>query len=204
MGRRNYKAVLIDLDGVLRLWPSTYDSLERSFGLPPHSISKVAFDSKLLYSVISGEISDEEWRVRVEKALKAAYSGANVGGAIAAWSSPIGEVNRPVLDLIVQVRKNLKVVLVTNATSRLAKDLNELGLKEYFDVVINSSEIGHVKPSKEIFVAAVAAGSARVDEALFVDDSIPNIKAATELGITTHHFTGSDALSKFLREMGIL
>ena len=41
-------------------------------------------------------------------------------------------------------------------------------------------------------------------DALFVDDSISNIQAATEVGMLAHHFTGHEAMSAFLRREGVL
>jgi len=47
------------------------------------------------------------------------------------------------------------VVLTTNATSRLTSDLNCLAVTDYFDRVVNSSEIGCIKPEPEYFLHAI-------------------------------------------------
>lgn len=42
-----YKALFIDLDGVVRLWHTSDASIESKFGLPVGSIRKVAFSQEL-------------------------------------------------------------------------------------------------------------------------------------------------------------
>ena len=62
-----------------------------------------------------------------------------------------------------------KVVLITNATSRLSDDLRRLGLDGAFDHVVNSSAVGAAKPDPAIFRTALAVAGVEVADALFVD-----------------------------------
>ncbi len=204
MTSQPYKALLIDLDGVVRRWPSSYEQLERASGLPVKSILGTAFEEKLLYSVVVGEISDEVWRSEIASSLKERHPNADVETAIRAWTAPVGEINSPVLELVVRARKKLKTILVTNATSKLRSDLSQLNLTQHFDAIINSSEVRSAKPSKEIFIAALAAAKISEQQALFVDDSALNVKAAKGLGITSHHFIDSEGLASFLEESGVV
>lgn len=53
------RALLIDLDGVIRTWRSQEDpDRERGFGLPPGAIRRIAFAPEWLMPAITGQIAD--------------------------------------------------------------------------------------------------------------------------------------------------
>ena len=199
-----HSTVLIDLDGVLRTWPMDYSALEDTYGLPAGSIPRAAFEPGLLEQVVTGTITDHDWRCEIATRLATANPTSRAKDAIATWSRPVGEVNREVLELIIQVRKICRIGLITNATNRLVQDLEVLGLPEHFDFIINSSEVGFAKPSSEIFVHALAVAHARPDETVFIDDTLSNIASASAMGFTVHHYTGVAGLRNFIRSIGLL
>ena len=108
------------------------------------------------------------------------------------------------LDLVRRCRQQAKVVLVTNATSRLAADLQQLGLLAEFDFIINSSVIGYAKPQPAIFHAALAQAGISATEALFVDDSAGNVAAAKGLGLAGHLYQTVAALEAELGRYHLL
>ncbi len=195
--------LLIDLDGVLRLWPTEYSALELLHNLPAGSIARTAFEPTLLEEAITGRLTDQQWRSEVGLRLSARFPGSRAEDAVAAWSRPIGQVQQEVLRLVINAREHCTVGLVTNATSRLPNDLEGLGLSEHFDFVVNSSEIGFAKPSPEIFRRALDIAGAQPLEALFIDDTPSNVAAAGELGILTHHFTSVTGLSTLMQSLGL-
>ena len=125
---------------------------------------------------------------------------------MAAWSAPLGRVEPSVLELVRAVRRTATapVCLVTNATTRLERDLDALGLRAELDVVINSSRVGARKPDRRIFAAALDAVGVPAEAALFVDDTPALVDAAQALGLSAHHFTGTAALALALQEAGLL
>ncbi|MDB5335083.1 MAG: hydrolase, variant 1 family protein [Planctomycetaceae bacterium] len=199
-----YRVLFIDFDGVLRKWPDSDAELERSYGLPAGALRDSAFERTLLHEVVTGCISDEEWRERIAEFLSQKYPGARVRDAVVAWSADIGEVNEPVLKCVQRAAEQIKVILVTNGTSRLNRDLAALELSEQFDAVVNSSVVGAAKPDREFYMAALQAAGTNATEALFVDDSVAHVAAALELGMCAHHFNGIDGLSTFLQDNGVL
>ncbi|HEX2515938.1 MAG TPA: HAD-IA family hydrolase, partial [Chloroflexota bacterium] len=96
------------------------------------------------------------------------------------------------------------VCLVSNATTRLERDLDVLGLRAELDVVINSSQVGARKPDRRIFAAALDALGVPAPAAFFVDDNPGLVDAARALGLSAHHFTGTAALAGALQEAGLL
>ncbi len=199
------KALLIDLDGVLRIWHTDNDErAEQATGLPKGAILEAAFADPLLSLVITGHITDEQWRQRVAATLRKAHLGTEVDRAVELWSASPGAVHHETLRLLRSCRHAARVVLVTNATSRLPKDLGRLGLQGEFDHVVNSSEVGYIKPQAEIYEAALRTAGVAPDEAFFVDDSAKNVVAARALGIEGHVFNSPEGLKQALLSVGLL
>jgi putative hydrolase of the HAD superfamily len=93
---------------------------------------------------------------------------------------------------------------VTNATSRLRQDLSQLGIADEFDFVVNSSEVGVVKPDRKIFKISLLRAGIEPAEALFIDDIAENVKAAEDFGITGHFFSSHAELLAFLRQLDVI
>ncbi len=79
MTEKKIKAIVTDLDGVIRHFPAHRDGeIEQRYDLPLRAISKAAFDSSLLQLAITGKISDEEWRSQIQKNLLDKHGDRNV------------------------------------------------------------------------------------------------------------------------------
>ncbi|WP_369943586.1 HAD-IA family hydrolase [Xanthomonas medicagonis] len=199
------RALLIDMDGVLRLWPDDDAELERAHGVPPGSLRAVAFAPALLEPAIRGTTSDTHWRAEVAARIKALAPDADAVALVAAWSAPAAALlNPPVLALLREVRRRMPVVLLSNATSRLQHDLEALGIADAFDAVVNSSEVGAIKPEPAIFAHALAQLGVAADAALFVDDAAINVEAARALGLRAERYVDAEALRAWLLAHGAL
>ena len=197
--------ILTDLDGVIRIWsPEIHLKAERATGLPEGAIPGTAFSDDLLPLVVTGQISDDEWRRRIANLLSKDFPEANAERAVELWSASAGEVNLEVMGILRACREKAKLVLISNATSRLRSDLQRLGIAEDFDYIINASEVGFTKPDPNIFFAALNAVRATPEQALFIDDKAGHVAAATRLGIAGHTYTGADGLRQKLNHLGLL
>ncbi|MCW0423698.1 Phosphoglycolate phosphatase [Xanthomonas sacchari] len=108
------------------------------------------------------------------------------------------------LALLRQVRQRMPVVLLSNATSRLPHDLQALGIAAVFDVVVNSSEVGAIKPEPAIFLHALTQLRMAADEVLFVDDTAVHVEAARALGLRAERYVDAVALRAWLLVHGAL
>ena len=199
------RALLIDLDGVLRLWSPDNDRIaERVGGLPAGSVRPAAFAQDLLVPAITGRVSDEQWRQQVLTRLRAEFPAASTERAVETWSESSGTVDEAVLGLVRACRRMARVVLVTNATSRLAHDLERLGIDGEFDAVTNSSVVGVAKPNEDIYRAALASVGVAPAQAMFVDDSPVNVEAAVGLGMGGHVYRDAQALHAQLVHTGLI
>ena len=197
--------ILTDLDGVIRIWsPEIHLKAERATGLPEGAILRAAFSDDLLPLVITGRISDDEWRRKIADLLSKDFPKANTERAVEFWSASPGEVDTEVLGILQSCRKRAKLVLISNATSRLRSDLQRLGIAEDFDYIINSSEVGFAKPDPNIYFTALDTVESTPEQALFIDDNAGHVSAATRLGIAGHTYTGADGLRQKLNHLGLL
>jgi putative hydrolase of the HAD superfamily len=183
-----YKAVLCDIDGVLRHWPPAAD-LELAHGLPPGTLAAAAFAPGRLLPAITGQITDEEWRASVEAAIAGACgSPATARSVVTAWSDQLPAVDAEVAALLRTARRSMPVALVSNATTRLEHDLRRQGLDDIADVVVNTSRIGWAKPDPRVYAIAARRVRVPVHQCLFIDDTAANVTAARDFGMPAIHY----------------
>ncbi|WP_313913276.1 HAD-IA family hydrolase [Tahibacter sp.] len=196
-------ALLVDFDGVLRHWPASDEAIERAHGLPDGSIRAAAFSTSLLADLVEGRLSDEDWRTRTAARLRQQYIHADVAGAIAQWSSGLGDIDTELLQVLRDCTPSHRLVLVSNGSTRLRSDLDRLGLGDAFHAVVNSSEIGVAKPAAAFFEIALQRAASTPELALFIDDSPEHVAAARMLGLRAHCYAGVAGVRDFLRECGV-
>jgi putative hydrolase of the HAD superfamily len=179
---RRIRALLCDLDGVVRHWPEEgAAAVEREHGLPAGALAAAAFEPALLRAATTGEITDEEWRSRIAAALAAEY-GDQAQAAVEAWNALDGILDAEMLALLAEVRAAVPVVLVTNATTRLEQDLRAAGLEGRFDAVANSAELGVAKPDRLMFERAAGLVGVPLSDCAVVDDRPSHLEQAREAG----------------------
>ena len=172
--------------------------------LPNGALRKAAFEPALLRRVLTGQISDETWRQEVVTQLVLQHPASNAQRAVEVWSAPVGFINQAVLDIVRRARSAVKIALVTNATSRLPKDLQALGLSSEFDSIVNSSVVGAAKPEEPIYRAALKSVGVDPAKTLFVDDLSENVQAAQRLGMPALRYEDAASLSQFLKAHQVL
>ncbi len=185
---RPYDAVLCDIDGVLRHWPSA-DDLEETHGLPAGALAAAAFAPARLHPAITGEITDEQWRSAVAEDLaELCGSPDRAHAAVTAWSDLLPRVDHEVVSLLARTRAVATLALLSNATTRLEQDLVRQGLDNLADTVVNTARVGVMKPDPRVFHLAAERVGTPVHRCLFIDDTAANVTAAREVGMTALHY----------------
>lgn len=91
--------------------------------------------------------------------------------------------NRVILD---RLRRRFALAIVSNFTGNLEPCLGELGLREFFTVVTDSTVCGVAKPNAEIFERTLRALDVPARDAWMVGDNYgADIVPATALGLST-------------------
>jgi len=90
--------------------------------------------------------------------------------------------------LIKLKEKGIKIGLISNLASPYKRPVKELGLEEYFDVIVFSCDVGVAKPDPSIYKFALEQLDSSAAETLMVGDSYKSdIEGAENVGITGIH-----------------
>jgi putative hydrolase of the HAD superfamily len=202
---RQPDALLVDMDGVIRHWDAGIIARgDELLGLEAGTFARVAFDEELLRKATVGELTDEAWRDAVITCLVEDH-GCDPGAAAAAWIGDEFTIDSRVVELLSGVRAaGHRVVLLSNATTRLESDLEKVGLAAAFDAVVNSSRVALAKPDPAVYTHAAEAAAAAVGACLFVDDRAENVAGALAAGVPAVAFRSPVRLEAVLRRTGLL
>jgi FMN phosphatase YigB (HAD superfamily)/DNA-binding XRE family transcriptional regulator len=87
-------------------------------------------------------------------------------------------------ELVRWTAERYRIGLLTNIMPGFIDAMRARGLLPdvQYDVIIDSSVVGFIKPESRIFEIAAERSGVRPEEILFIDDSRPNIMAADKLG----------------------
>lgn len=203
MQRQPARAMLIDLDGVLRRWdPAVPAAVEQSYGLEPGTLMRTAMSWDLLRPAVAGEVTDAEWMRLVASRLPLGSDQAEA--AVAQWQQHRGYVDDEVLAFIREVRAAGRPVgLATNATDRLREDLELLGLAGEFDAVVSSWELKIHKPAPEFFERACAALDLEAPWVLFVDDDDRAVRGARVAKLPAFRWSGPQDLPYLRKALAV-
>jgi putative hydrolase of the HAD superfamily len=203
MKRQPPRALLIDLDGVLRRWdPTVASTVEQSYGLEPGVLLGGAMSWDLLRPAVTGEITDAEWMSLVASRLP--LDEPEASAAVAEWHRDRGSVDPDVLALIRDVRAaGLPVGLATNATDLLRADLDALGLTGEFDAVFSSWEMKVHKPAPAYFTRVCADLGVEPQWVLFVDDDDRAVLGARAAKLLAFRWTGPDGIPYLRKALGL-
>jgi HAD superfamily hydrolase (TIGR01509 family) len=98
--------------------------------------------------------------------------------------------NRPVLE---RLKRRFKLGIVSNWYGNLEGALDPEGLGGLFEVVADSTVVGHIKPAPEIFLFAARRLGVEPQDCLMVGDSVPrDMRGAEGLGMR-HALIGPSA-----------
>lgn len=193
--------IVTDLDGVIRHWDNAkLNRLEKKADTHKQSLFSVAFEKQLLTRVITGEITDLKWRELVREKYQETHNGHCVDEIVDAWINSDYTINKKVLQSYRTYFPKCQLVLLSNATSRLNHDLEEAGIKDAFDYIFNSSELGLMKPCHACYEAVIFTLGCDINELLYIDDSEENIKSARSLGIQSILYKSLEQLEEEFNE----
>lgn len=83
-------------------------------------------------------------------------------------------------------RKGYKLGIIANQNPGLEKRLENWGLRQYFEVIAASAEIGYAKPDREIFARALKLAGCTARQSIMVGDRLDNdIIPAKAVGMKT-------------------
>jgi len=177
---------IFDIGGVIIKWRNNdpiYKYLSERYNRPYAEVKRVCVCR--LPSLESGEISITTFMNDtlhdLGRSLKRRDSATRL------WVLPLERLFKSKLGMINCVRmlrrNGYSVYALTNVSSPHLEFFRRTGLADEFDHIYASSELGSVKPNREIFQKVLRFLDTSPTEVVFVDDRVENVKAARDYGI---------------------
>jgi putative hydrolase of the HAD superfamily len=155
---------------------------------------------KLVEYFDKGEMTPEEFYRQVTRTFDAEIDYDTFCSIYSDVFSP----NPPVLELMKRLKRNYKILLLSN-TDVLRFGFIQKKFPEilFFDGYILSYEVGLMKPDPQIYREALKKAGAEARECVFIDDINENVEAAIKLGIHGIQLQPETNLKAILQGMGL-
>jgi epoxide hydrolase-like predicted phosphatase len=189
------KALIFDFGGVLMrtMSPEPRERLAAQFGLSRQQLESLVFDSEESQLEQIGRMPpDGRWR-RLAQAL--GLKSAEEVEAFQAEFFSADALDGELIAYLRRMRGSYKTALLSNAWANLEEWLHtRLHIDDCFDVIVVSALVHMMKPDPAIYHYTLSQLQVAPQEAVFVDDSRPNVEAAAALGIHAIQFTTRGAV----------
>lgn len=178
------KALLFDIGGVLyrivdiahrRKW-------ERLLGLSDGQLAEIVFTNPVARRATVGQATPEDvWREVGQRFFLSGDDLTMLRDDF--WKG--GEWDMELLDFICSIKPDYKTGTLSDAWWDARNNLKQFINGENFDVIVFSAEEGLKKPDTEIYLITLKRLGVDPQEAIFVDDRLPNVVGAQQVGMHT-------------------
>jgi putative hydrolase of the HAD superfamily len=196
------RAICFDLDGVYftpQGKQSFHTALSEEFGADPAVVDEIMYRSDAMRNLVTGTIEPADfWKyLRAETSILATDDEL-----ITRWIRDY-KIDADVQEIVCVAKKQgfITCVCTNNNAARLPALEEKFSFCSDFDAVVSSHEVGHTKPSKEIFEALLEKTGVQASELIYSDDNPERLRGAKNLGITTFVYTD---FTQFLSELKVL
>ena len=191
---KNIKNIVFDLGGVLvdLDFKAAINGLQKAGFANVKEQLQTLHQGGIFQKFELGEMSADEFRTAIRENSTVELTDEEVDNL---WNAMLLEIPREKLELILDLRGKYMVYLLSNTNSihwdhvcKNAFNYRGFRVNDYFEETFLSYEMHLAKPDKAIFEKVLQDANLLPEETLFIDDSEANCKAASELGIHTHHY----------------
>jgi len=185
--RARRPALLIDIGGVLvpDYLPAAAAAWGSRLGIAPQAFL-VALYAGNDDQILIGRTSETAWwriiadRLHIDEKLATAIRADLL--ARQTW-------NTALLTELRHIRARATITIVSNAWPDIRASMAHAGLLDLADTVVLSCEVGYAKPDPRIYTIALHSVRADPADALFIDDTLEHVNAASSLGMSGHLHT---------------
>jgi epoxide hydrolase-like predicted phosphatase len=177
------KAFIFDFGGVLARTEdySPRHAWDDRLGLPTGSVERAVHHSDIWIQAQLGRITPRAYWNGVAELL---YMRKEDIDELRRDYFSGDRLNYRLVALIRDLReKGYPVALLSNESLQLESRLREYGIHDLFDHILISAQMGMMKPDPTVYRVALHTVQASPHEAVFVDDSLANVRGAQPLGI---------------------
>ncbi len=102
-------------------------------------------------------------------------------------------------ELLTMLRPRFRLAALSNSNElHWERNVNDLGVTDWFEVAISSHHVGLCKPDPRIYLAALDRLAVSPEAVVFFDDVPENVAAALELGMRAYQVDGVDGVRERL------
>lgn len=199
-----FNTIIFDLGAVLIDWN------------PKYVFSKI-FDTEEKMTWFFENICTSEWNEKQDagRSLKEATDeliaiypdhAKEVRAYYDRWEEMLGGPIHDTVDILLSLKesKRYRLYALTNwSAETFPVALERYDFLQWFDGIVMSGEERTRKPFADIYNKLLARFKVNPAEAIFIDDSLRNIKGAEAVGIKGIHFQSAQQLANDLEEAGI-
>jgi glucose-1-phosphatase len=160
--------------------------------------------STLFEDLETGKISNEDFY----KAMRRQVPEMNLSDASIqlAWNAILQDFRKESMQLLKQLKQRYRLFLLSNTNAIHLVEVNNIlnqqvnveNLDHYFERAYYSHLIGLRKPTSAAFNFVLEDAGIKAHETLFIDDSHPNITAASQMGFQTRLLLKGERVEDFL------
>ncbi len=181
------KNIILDLGGVL---------INLDFQKLNESLKKLGLENAfsktkqidLFDKLEEGKISEEIFLTEFKNLTTKKHSNKEI---IDAWNSILLDLPIERIELLKNLGKKYRLFLFSNTNSMHIKEVYNIlnrtygirNLNPYFEKIYLSNELGIRKPKVEGFQKIITSHNLKLNETLFIDDSLQHISGAKEAGL---------------------
>ncbi len=198
------KAICFDLDGVYftpKVKNSFHQALINEYSVAKEIVDQLMYKSPEMAQLVRGQISPEDFWNKVRSITGITVSDEELSTR---WVRDY-EIDEKVRSVVLKVKElGYKTCVCTNNNEiRLPLLMEKFNLKNDFDCIVSSHEVGQTKPHKEIYQALLSQMNIKPEELVYSDDNPERLAGAKELGINTFVFENFEQFVGELKKLGV-
>jgi epoxide hydrolase-like predicted phosphatase len=192
------RAVVFDIGGVLEITQDlsptrSQDSITRSWearlGLPTGEIDVRMRDAWIGGSIGTVTLDEVHQALRDRVGLDEEQLAAFMADM---WREYLGTANTELIEYARGLRPRYRTGILSNSfVGARDQEQQAYGFEDLVDEIVYSHEAGMSKPDPRIYALTCERLGVQAGEAVFVDDYVANVTAASEAGLHAVHFTGN-------------
>ena len=122
-----------------------------------------------------------------------------------AWNSIFSLESILSEDLIEKLSKNYRLIILSDTNELHFEFIRQnFPILRFFDDFVVSYKVGFIKPSHEMFEAAIEKANCAAEECFFTDDREGNIEGAKEYGINAVQFVTARQFEEEIKRLKLL
>ncbi len=202
------RAVISDFGGVLTTpLMTSFMSLQDEIGVSPEqfgtALRTVTAErgENPLFEMERGEISEDDFLAQLSRGLEPLLDHEPHLHRFRELFIGTLEPNPPMIELMRELKaRGLRMAMLTNNVKEWEPHWRPmLPVDEIFETVVDSAFVGCRKPEPRIYEITLERLGLTAPDCVFVDDLLPNVEGARELGFTAVHFQDTEQAMTELR-----